>query len=79
MTLSPVFVRPTAWMQEVEQRRSSCRGIARVIAHDSAPGLIIHSDRGVQYRAQKYLDFMASKGGVVSMSRKGKIWYIRIH
>ena len=41
---------------------------------DTVPGLIVHSDRGVQYRAQKYLDFMASKGGVASMSRKGNCW-----
>ena len=41
---------------------------------DTVPGLIIHSDRGVQYRAQKYIDFMVSKGGVPSMSRKGNCW-----
>ena len=41
---------------------------------DTAPGLIIHSDRGVQYRAQKYIDFIAFKGGVPSMSRKGNCW-----
>ncbi len=41
---------------------------------DTAPGLIVHSDQGVQYRAQKYLDFMASKGGKSSMSRKGNCW-----
>jgi putative transposase len=40
----------------------------------TVPGLIIHSDRGTQYRAQKYLDFMVSKGGVPSMSRKGNCW-----
>ncbi|RYV01842.1 hypothetical protein SOPP22_15925 [Shewanella sp. OPT22] len=38
------------------------------------PGLIIHSDRGVQYRALKYQDVIRSKGGVVSMSRKGNCW-----
>jgi transposase InsO family protein len=38
------------------------------------PGLIVHSDRGVQYRAQKYIDFLASKGCRVSMSRKGNCW-----
>lgn len=39
-----------------------------------APGLIIHSDRGVQYRAIKYQDLIRSYGGVVSMSRKGNCW-----
>ena len=39
-----------------------------------APGLLIHSDRGVQYRAIKYQDLIRSKGGVVSMSRRGNCW-----
>ena len=38
------------------------------------PGLIIHSDRGVQYRSQKYIDFLKRKGGRPSMSRKGNCW-----
>ena len=38
------------------------------------PGLILHSDRGVQYRAQKYIDHAVSKGMKLSMSRKGNCW-----
>lgn len=38
------------------------------------PGLIIHSDRGVQYRSQKYIDFMKRHGARPSMSRKGNCW-----
>jgi len=38
------------------------------------PGLILHSDRGVQYRAQKYIDFATSNGLQLSMSRKGNCW-----
>ncbi|MFL0809429.1 MAG: IS3 family transposase [Agarilytica sp.] len=38
------------------------------------PGLILHSDRGVQYRSQKYIDFAKSKGCELSMSRKGNCW-----
>lgn len=38
---------------------------------DTKPGIIIHSDRGVQYRAQKYIDFMQHHGAIPSMSRKG--------
>lgn len=38
------------------------------------PRLIIHSDRGVQYRSQKYIDFMKRHGAVPSMSRKGNCW-----
>ncbi|OUS27715.1 transposase [Gammaproteobacteria bacterium 45_16_T64] len=41
---------------------------------DTHPGLIIHSDRGVQYRAQKYQDLIRSYGGSISMSRKGNCW-----
>ena len=37
-------------------------------------GLILHSDRGVQYRAQKYIDFAQSKGCLLSMSRRGNCW-----
>lgn len=41
---------------------------------DIEPGLIIHSDRGVQYRSQGYVDFMHKKGCQPSMSRKGNCW-----
>jgi putative transposase len=41
---------------------------------DIQPGLIIHSDRGVQYRSQKYIDFMKRHGANPSMSRKGNCW-----
>lgn len=33
------------------------------VRRDIAPGLIIHYDRGVQYRAIKYQDLIRSKGG----------------
>ena len=35
---------------------------------------ILHSDRGVQYRSQRYIDFAHSKGLILSMSRKGNCW-----
>jgi len=38
------------------------------------PGLVIHSDRGVQYRAHKYQDLIRAHGGKISMSRKGNCW-----
>lgn len=41
---------------------------------DIEPGLIVHSDRGVQYRSQKYIDYLRSKGCKPSMSRKGNCW-----
>jgi len=38
---------------------------------DTAPGCIHHSDRGVQYASQEYVDLLLSRGFRVSMSRKG--------
>ena len=42
----------------------------KVCSRDIKPGIIIHSDRGVQYRAQKYIGFM-QHSAIPSMSRKG--------
>ena len=41
---------------------------------DVKEGLVIHSDRGTQYRSQKYIDYMKSNGSKPSMSRKGNCW-----
>ena len=38
------------------------------------PGLIVHSDRGAQYRSQQYIDCLKRKGCRISMSRKGNCW-----
>ncbi|PKM23070.1 MAG: IS3 family transposase [Gammaproteobacteria bacterium HGW-Gammaproteobacteria-14] len=38
------------------------------------PGLIIHSDRGVQFRSVKYLDLVRSQDCRPSMSRQGNCW-----
>jgi len=38
------------------------------------PGLILHSDRGTQYRSQGYIDYATSHGIRLSMSRKGNCW-----
>ena len=38
------------------------------------PGLIVHSDRGVQYRSQRYIDRLEGEGCRISMSRKGNCW-----
>jgi len=35
------------------------------------PGLVHHSDRGVQYASQDYTDLLKSRGITISMSRKG--------
>ena len=39
-----------------------------------APGLILHSDRGVQYRALEYRQALESREIQPSMSRKGNCW-----
>jgi len=41
---------------------------------EAQPGLIVHSDRGVQYRSQKYIDCLHAAGCRISMSRKGNCW-----
>ncbi|WP_246157026.1 IS3 family transposase [Oceanispirochaeta crateris] len=35
---------------------------------------ILHSDRGVQYRSQKYIDFAHRHGFQLSISRRGNCW-----
>jgi putative transposase len=39
-----------------------------------APGLIHHSDRGIQYAAEAYRQTLAAAGITPSMSRKGNCW-----
>lgn len=39
-----------------------------------APGLVHHSDRGVQYAARDYRALLAQHGCVASMSRRGNCW-----
>jgi putative transposase len=40
-----------------------------------APGLIHHSDRGIQYAAEAYRQALATSGITPSMSRKGDCWH----
>ena len=43
-------------------------------ARGVSPGLIVHSDRGVQYRSNGYVGFFERHGITRSMSRKGNCW-----
>lgn len=43
-------------------------------ARGVAPGLIIHSDRGTQYRSINYVNYLERLGVKRSMSRKGNCW-----
>jgi transposase InsO family protein len=45
-----------------------------VATRQPAPGLIFHSDRGVQYASGEYRGRLAAHGMVASMSRKGDCW-----
>ena len=47
------------------------RAVAR---RQPPPGLIIHSDRGVQYACTEFTQWLARHGFVQSMSRKGDCW-----
>ena len=38
---------------------------------DPSPGLVHHSDRGVQYASRNYTDLLKARGITISMSRKG--------
>jgi transposase InsO family protein len=38
------------------------------------PGLVHHSDRGIQYASRDYTDLLQSQGIRISMSRKGNPW-----
>ena len=42
-----------------------------VVARQAAPGLVHHSDRGVQYACGNYTDLLKEHGITISMSRKG--------
>lgn len=41
---------------------------------EAAPGLIVHSDRGSQYRSNDYVGFLEKHDVQRSMSRKGNCW-----
>lgn len=45
-----------------------------LVVRQPAPGLIHHSDRGVQYASDAYRARLAQAGIVQSMSRKGNCW-----
>jgi transposase InsO family protein len=52
-------------------RRALERAIA---ARHPAPGLLHHSDRGIQYAATAYQQLLAQHGMIASMSRRGDCW-----
>lgn len=45
-----------------------------IVDRQPKPGLVHHSDQGVQYACQSYVDRLESCGAVLSMSRPGRPW-----
>jgi len=52
-----------------------CLALEKAITkRDPLPGLLLHSDRGVQYASEEYRQLLQERGIVQSMSRKGNCW-----
>jgi len=45
-----------------------------IVVRQPAPGLVHHSDRGVQYASNEYVQRMERIGALMSMSRAGRPW-----
>ena len=45
-----------------------------IARRDIQKGLIVHSDRGVQYRSNEYIQKLLDNGFTISMSRRGNCW-----
>ena len=55
--------------------RLVCSAFARAIARRSPPpGLLVHSDQGVQYASNEFRETIARHKAIQSMSRKGNCW-----
>jgi transposase InsO family protein len=62
-------------MQSTLERSLTLRALEMAITQRRpAPGLIHHSDRGVQYACGDYQAALGARGLVTSMSRKGDCW-----
>jgi putative transposase len=62
-------------MQAHPEQRLTLAALEMALAQrQPAPGLVHHSDRGVQYAAQDYQAALAGHGMLCSMSRKGNVW-----
>lgn len=68
--------RVVGWsMQPYIDRRLVLAALAMAIAaRKPAPGLVHHSDRGVQYACDDYRQALAAVGAASSMSRTGNCW-----
>jgi len=57
------------------ERHSTIKALNKAILRRSpASGLLVHSDRGIQYASSDFKKKLESKGFIQSMSRKGNCW-----
>lgn len=57
------------------ERHSVIRALKKAVARRKPnPGLLIHSDRGVQYASKDFRSCLKKHGYIQSMSRKGNCW-----
>ena len=68
--------RVVGWaMRETLEAEVAVAALRMALAHRRpAPGLVHHSDRGVQYACHEYRACLATHGCVASMSRRGDCW-----
>ena len=54
---------------------STCRAFSKYLFKNNNPkGVLVHSDRGIQYASEQFRSLLNSVDAVQSMSRKGNCW-----
>jgi transposase InsO family protein len=62
-------------MAETIKSSLVCKAFKMALQHrQPEPGLLFHSDRGVQYAAEEYQALLSRNRVICSMSRKGNCW-----
>ncbi len=57
------------------ERSSTIKALRKAIMRrQPGPGLMIHSDRGVQYASCEFRELLQKRGFIQSMNRKGNCW-----
>ena len=57
------------------ERHSTIRALKKaILKRHPDEGLLVHSDRGVQYASSDFRKILSKRGFVQSMSRKGNCW-----
>ena len=54
---------------------STCRAFSKYLYRNNNPkGVLVHSDRGIQYASEQFRSLLKSADAIQSMSRKGNCW-----